>query len=108
MSGGTRKASETDYHSADGKYTYQWSGGDLIINQTVTIKNFKNDNDLGIHLSGGGGVITTDIDSNYDEGRSVTVQADGKILVAGLSYLNGDDSGAFTLVRYSSNGSLAV
>ena len=49
---------------------------------------------------GASGSVTTDFGSSTDSGRSVTVQADGKILVAG--YSNGD----FALVRYNSDGSL--
>jgi uncharacterized delta-60 repeat protein len=47
------------------------------------------------------GIITTDINNgSNDSGKSVTLQADGKILVAGSS------DGKFALVRYNSNGSL--
>lgn len=49
------------------------------------------------------GIITTDFGSE-DLGRSVTVQADGKILVAGSSWVGGNLD--FALVRYNSNGSL--
>jgi len=46
----------------------------------------------------GDGIVTTDFGN--DLGQSVTLQADGKILVAGTS------DGDFALVRYNSNGSL--
>ena len=46
------------------------------------------------------GVVTTDLGSNNDYAYDVTVQVDGKILVAGES---GDD---FALVRYNKDGSL--
>ncbi|MEH2461682.1 putative Ig domain-containing protein [Nostoc sp.] len=48
--------------------------------------------------------VTTDFGSNNDFGFSITVQPDGKILVAGSSYngINND----FAIVRYNSNGSL--
>ncbi|MCR4301863.1 MAG: hypothetical protein NUV51_09655, partial [Sulfuricaulis sp.] len=49
LSGGTRNTGETLYHSQDGTYSYEWSGGDLTINGTITVNNFSN-NDLGIHL----------------------------------------------------------
>ena len=52
----------------------------------------------------GDGVITTAIGSGVDEGQSVTVQADGKILVAGNSY-NGTDYD-FALTRYNTDGTL--
>ncbi|MEH1822030.1 MAG: putative Ig domain-containing protein, partial [Nostoc sp.] len=50
------------------------------------------------------GKVTTDFNSNSDSGKSITVQADGKILVAGTSY-NGTNSD-FAIVRYNSNGTL--
>ncbi|MEH2115849.1 putative Ig domain-containing protein, partial [Nostoc sp.] len=50
------------------------------------------------------GKLTTDFNSNDDSGNSITVQADGKILVAGTSY-NGTDYD-FAIVRYNSNGTL--
>jgi uncharacterized delta-60 repeat protein len=49
------------------------------------------------------GIVTTKIGS-YSVGRSVVVQADGKILVAGYAIDN--DKYQFALTRYNSNGSL--
>jgi uncharacterized delta-60 repeat protein len=48
------------------------------------------------------GKVTTDIGFS-DQANSVTVQADGKILVAGFT---GGGSGDFALVRYNADGSL--
>jgi uncharacterized delta-60 repeat protein len=50
------------------------------------------------------GMVTTPIGSAQDFGRSVAVQSDGKIVVAGDSY-NGTNSD-FALVRYLADGSL--
>ena len=50
------------------------------------------------------GIVTTTIGSYYDKGLSVTVQTDGKILVAGFSS-NGRNYD-FALVRYHADGSL--
>ena len=50
------------------------------------------------------GIVTTAAGAGYDDGYSVTVQSDGKILVAGLS--NNGTNDDFALVRYNSNGSL--
>ncbi|MEH2317470.1 DUF4347 domain-containing protein [Nostoc sp.] len=50
------------------------------------------------------GKVTTDFASNNDYGNSITVQPDGKILVAGTSD-NGTNSD-FAIVRYNSNGTL--
>lgn len=49
------------------------------------------------------GIITTDFGS-FDYASSVTVQTNGKILVAGYSWIGGNYD--FALVRYNSNGSL--
>ena len=52
----------------------------------------------------GDGKVTTDF-GIIDVGKSVTVQIDGKILVAGYVY-NGTTNDDFAIVRYNSNGSL--
>ncbi|MEH1910537.1 MAG: DUF4347 domain-containing protein [Nostoc sp.] len=49
------------------------------------------------------GKVTTDFARDNDYGKSITVQPDGKILVAGGS--NGTNSD-FAIVRYNSNGTL--
>ena len=53
---------------------------------------------------GGGGKVTTAIGSSDEEGYSVAVQADGKIVVAG--YTNNGTNEDFALVRYTSAGVL--
>ena len=55
-------------------------------------------------FSVGDGIVTTAIGLGDDDGRSVTVQSDGKILVAGRSF-NGSDFD-FALVRYNADGTL--
>ncbi|MCP4983440.1 MAG: hypothetical protein GY935_23435, partial [Gammaproteobacteria bacterium] len=50
------------------------------------------------------GIVITPIGSGNDKGRAVTVQSDGKILVAGESH-NGSNYD-FALVRYNADGSL--
>jgi len=57
------------------------------------------DNTFGI-----GGKVTTDFANGTDEGYSVAIQSDGKIVIAGRSY-NGSNND-FALVRYNSDGSL--
>ncbi len=57
------------------------------------------DNTFGV-----GGIVTTDFGSN-DAGRSVALQSDGKLVVAGNSYMvSGDKIGA--LARYNTDGTL--
>ena len=51
------------------------------------------------------GKVSTDIGNNSsDDAYSVIVQTDGKIIVAGSSYINGSED--FAMVRYNTNGSL--
>ncbi|MFN9436542.1 MAG: delta-60 repeat domain-containing protein, partial [Planctomycetota bacterium] len=50
------------------------------------------------------GKLTTDIGPSHETGQSVTIQSDGKIVVAGLSSVGSTDD--FALVRYNANGSL--
>ena len=52
---------------------------------------------------GTGGKVTTAFGTGYDEAYSVTVQADGKIIVAGSANNGSED---FALVRYNADGSL--
>lgn len=49
LTGGYRIKGESLYKSRDGQFTYQWDGVDLIINNVITVKNFKKF-DLGISL----------------------------------------------------------
>ncbi|MEO7319254.1 MAG: choice-of-anchor D domain-containing protein, partial [Chthoniobacteraceae bacterium] len=53
---------------------------------------------------GTGGIVTTPIGSGNDSGRSVALQSDGKILVAGDSRVGSNND--FALVRYNTDGSL--
>jgi len=54
---------------------------------------------------GTGGIVITDFNSTDDEARSVILQPDGKIVVAGYSYnLTGEK--VFALARYNTNGTL--
>ena len=47
------------------------------------------------------GKLTTDIGSYGDEGNSVAIQSDGKILVAGESWNGSNSTYDFALVRYN-------
>jgi uncharacterized delta-60 repeat protein len=50
---------------------------------------------------GTGGKVTTPIGVNWDEGRGLAIQPDGRIVLAGFS-----EPGGFALARYDTNGSL--
>ncbi|MDD2780799.1 cadherin-like domain-containing protein [Sulfuricurvum sp.] len=72
-------------------------------NNDFALIRYNSDGSLDTTFSGDG-KVTTDFTANYDAGRSVTVQSDGKILVAGYNKNGSNDD--FALVRYNSDGSL--
>ncbi len=54
---------------------------------------------------GSSGKVITPIGSSADEGRSITVASDGKIIVAGFAKMSGNKN-RFAVVRYKANGTL--
>jgi uncharacterized delta-60 repeat protein len=50
------------------------------------------------------GIVNTDISNSSDEGKSLVLQPDGKILLAGITTKNGNAN--FSLARYHPNGTL--
>ena len=76
--------------------------GDFGKGHKFALARYNSDGSLDTSFSGDG-KVTTDLTPYADEGKSVIVQADGKILVAGYSARIGWD---FALVRYNSDGSL--
>ncbi|MFN7626851.1 MAG: hypothetical protein ACK5PZ_08470, partial [Pirellula sp.] len=53
---------------------------------------------------GTGGMVSTAIGTSNDQGRSVTIQPDGKIVVGGYASIGSNED--FALVRYNANGTL--
>jgi uncharacterized delta-60 repeat protein len=51
-----------------------------------------------------GGKVTTDVGGSWDQGFSVSVQPDGKIVVSGFARFGSNDD--FAVVRYNTDGSL--
>jgi uncharacterized delta-60 repeat protein len=100
---GTEDAAYSITVQADGKILaagYSNSGG----TNDFALVRYNVDGSLDTSFSGTGKLVI-DINSGSDDtGKSVTVQADGKILVAGYSYAG--TSYDFTVVRYNPNGSL--
>ncbi|MCP4963953.1 MAG: hypothetical protein GY926_01825, partial [bacterium] len=80
------------------------------IDNDLALVRYNSDGSLDVDFDGdtgtGNGIVTTDIGSAENYGYSVTVQSDGKILVAG-SHFNGTDYD-FAVVRYNSDGTLDV
>jgi uncharacterized delta-60 repeat protein len=64
---------------------------------------YNADGSLDLNFNGTG-KVTTAIGSADDYGNSVTVQSDGRIVVAGSSFIG--DSYEFAVVRYNADGSL--
>lgn len=52
------------------------------------------------------GIVITDISSRSDEGRSVKLQSDGKIVMGGTSCVGATEDCNFALARYNTDGSL--
>jgi uncharacterized delta-60 repeat protein len=87
---------------ADGKIVvagYAFNGS----NNDFALVRYNADGTLDTGFSGDG-MLTTAIGSGEDTAQSVTIQADGKILVAGVSH-NGTNND-FALVRYNADGTL--
>ncbi len=81
------------------------SNGD---NLDFVLTRYNSDGSLDSSFNGAG-KVTTDFGSFDDSGYSVTVQSDGKILVAGISQkfeTSGDFNQTLSLARYNSDGSL--
>lgn len=54
---------------------------------------------------GNGGIVITDFDSQIDEANAIAIQSDGKILVAGVAKITGNNND-FAIVRYNTDGTL--
>ncbi|PYV83769.1 MAG: hypothetical protein DMG05_25550 [Acidobacteria bacterium] len=59
LEGGIKKTGESEYKSLDGTFTFVWNGpgSDLVVNNTLTIKDFSN-GDLGITLANAPEIVT--------------------------------------------------
>src|SRR5918992_350220 len=54
----------------------------------------------------GDGKVTTDFAGATDEANAISIQADGKIVAAGVARIGLNGSQDFALARYNANGSL--
>ncbi len=70
----------------------------------ITLVRYKADGSLD-NTFGSSGIVTTPIENSNCEARSVTIQNDGKIIIAG-DYANGSNNDDFVIVRYNSDGNL--
>ncbi len=96
---GTSDMGQSVTVQADGKIVvagFSNSGGST----NFAVVRYNTDGSLDTSFNSTGKLVTDIGSGASDEGRSVTVQADGKIVVAGTS------NGNFAVVRYNANGSL--
>ena len=87
---------------ADGKILVAGTGEDRDGTLNFAMVRYNANGSLDTGFGAGGKVLTLVGDASA--GSSVTVLADGKIVVAGASY--DDDGSDFALVRYNANGTL--
>lgn len=103
-------ASDKGYSVAiqtDGKIVMSGTSYDSITGHDFTLVRYNGDGSMD-NTFGYGGMVTTDFgDSAYDEGRSVTIQTDGKIVVAGFSE-HGFDYHSFSVARYNGDSPLGI
>ena len=66
---------------------------------------FADDGDLDPTF-GTNGYVSHNIGDSIDEGMTVAIQSDGKIVAAGYSYMYEGNDSVFLVTRYNSNGSL--
>ena len=95
--GGNDQAQAIAIHT-DGRIVA--SGFSNAVANDVAVARYNTSGSLDTTFDGDGRV-TTDFSGGSDQGRSVVIQPDGKIVVAGL--VPGSD---FGLIRYNANGSL--
>ena len=94
---------QIDWTFDDGNTGAQGSGGALAATGSTTVSITATNAAPTFSppgFGGGTGMVTTTVGTGNSVGNGVTVQADGKVLVAGSS------SAGFTLLRYNSDGSL--
>jgi uncharacterized delta-60 repeat protein len=73
------------------------------------VARYNTDGSLDASFGGGDGMVTTDFANRDDRGWAVALQADGKIVVAGQSFVVPSVGGGdldFALARYNTDGSL--
>jgi uncharacterized delta-60 repeat protein len=80
-------------------YSFKAGGG-----QCFTVLRYTADGSLDTSFADSG-KVTTNVGTKYASAESVTIQSDGKIVVAGDSF-NASGNNDFAVVRYNANGTL--
>ncbi|MBK7352246.1 MAG: hypothetical protein IPJ05_00195 [Nitrosomonas sp.] len=75
-----------------------------LSNSNFNLMRFNSDGSLDTSFGGGSGYVSTDLAGGNDRADSLTIQSDGKVILAGFGF-NGT-SFDFALVRYNTDGSL--
>jgi len=81
------------------KHLFLLTAGCLLFSANCMAQPGELDSDFS-----GDGRIIENFDTGLDKGTSIAVQPDGKIIVGGQSYIQGDYD--FVLIRYNTDGSL--
>ena len=76
-----------------------------IVLTNLQIPAWAADGDLDTSFSGDG-IVSTLVGSDGSESYSAVIQGDGKILVAGYSWIDSISRSDFAIVRFNSNGTL--
>ena len=79
--------------------------GSIFYEFDFALARFNEDGSLDVTFAGGGILSTGFGDGSSDEAYGIVIQPDGKIVLAGQSYLD-SDSIVFALARYNPDGSL--
>ena len=80
------------------------SGVGYGTDEDFALVRYNADGSLDTSFGGGEGIVTTPIGPLYDNGWSVALQGDGKIVVAGSAHDGGQYD--FAVVRYDADGTL--
>ena len=104
---GTGTAANAGYSvtvQADGKIVVAGYGSGNATGTDFAVVRYNTDGSLDTGFGTGGKIVTpVGTTTSSDTGRSVTIQADGKIVVAGQGQGSGTD---IAVVRYNADGSL--
>jgi uncharacterized delta-60 repeat protein len=77
-----------------------------VVGYNIGLARFLPDGSPDTSFGGGKGWVITDLITPHEEGTDLVLQADGKILVAGVVYDVLTDVSDFALLRYNSDGRL--
>jgi uncharacterized delta-60 repeat protein len=89
---------------ADGKIVAAGNSSNNSTDSDFAVVRYNTDGTLDTSFGGTGKVVTPIGSSSFDSAASVAIQADGKIVAAGLS--NNSTDSDFAVVRYNPNGTL--